>query len=433
MAKKVYDIIPPKLAKKIEEDVREYLKEERKRVMRQSIDRSVSRHKQQKRPVWFKVLIGGIAALFIIGVYLFFKLPKANVEIWPKVETLSFQQEITADVKASLTDIAENVIPAGRFEISKTLSENFPATGSASDEGRASGIITIYNKFDPSQSITLKAGTHFLSDSGKLFRAPDRIVVPAAKKSGGKITPGSVQVKVRAVEGGEGYNIPASNFSIPGLKGTAFYYTVYASSNSEMTGGYTGDIKKVIDDDIQSAENVLIDKLKEQASYDLEQQISSDYVIPSGATSFQITSAGAQTESGTITDSFTYEATIKFSAVTFKKSDLEEFAKKYIISQMSKGKTMLESSLKLDYSISSADMEKGRIAISLNFSSGIYKSIDKNSISIALTGKNASQISQTVNSILGQELSKTEIKFWPFWVSKAPRNQKAVNVFLKFE
>ena len=99
-----------------------------------------------------------------------------------------------------------------------------------------------------------------MSDSGKLFVALQKIVIPAAKKSGSKITPGSVQINVQAVEGGTDYNIAPSNFSVPGLKGTAYYYSIYATSTAAMTGGYTGKVKKVTDDDIQGAKDVLTKK-----------------------------------------------------------------------------------------------------------------------------------------------------------------------------
>ncbi|MDP3883172.1 MAG: hypothetical protein Q8Q48_03910 [Candidatus Staskawiczbacteria bacterium] len=433
MPKKVYDVIPPKLADKIEKDVKEYLKAEKEHTPIQQKRGRKNRRDGERRSIWLPVS-GGVAVLvLIVGVYLFFKLPKADVEIWPKVETLSFQQTITADESADLTDAGQSIIPAKQFEITKTLSEEFPATGNASDEGKATGTITVYNKFDPPTPFTFRVGTRFLSDSGKLFIAPSKVVIPAAKKSGSKITPGSVQIKVEAVEGGDSYNISASNFSVPGLKGTAYYYSVYASSDSAMTGGYVGDIKKVTDDDIQSAKDALIEKLTALATEELRNQISSDYVLPDDAIVAEVSGAGTQTKSGTVADKFTYEATIKLSVLAFKKSDMDELAKKYIISQMSDGKTLLDSSLKTSYSAKSINIDDGTMALDVNFSSGVYKSIDKNSVSMSMGGKNANQINDTITNLLGDELLKTKVSFWPFWVTKTPKNQKAINVELKFE
>jgi len=419
MPRRIYDIKPPKIAHKAQgpkEKIKHY-----------------GRHKKEARSIWLPVSIIVAAIIIIAGVYLFFKLPKADITIWPKVDTLSFKQTITADKSVDLTDIEKAVIPAKYFEVTKTSSQDFPATGNASNEGQASGAITIYNKFDPPTPFTLKIGTHFMSDSGKLFVASQRIVIPAAKKSGSKITPGSVQVEVQAVEGGSDYNIAPSNFSVPGLKGTTYYYSIYATSESAMAGGYAGKVKKVTDDDIRGAKEILTKKATDDAVSALKGQIPSDYILLDNAVFSDVTSSSTQTKSGTVIDSFNYQATARASALAFKKSDLEKFAKDYIISQMPDGKTLLDSSFKIEYSGSAVDISGGKATVNLDFSAGIYGNIDKNSISLSLLGENADQIKGTLNNILGDKISKLEIKFWPFWVASAPNSQKAVNVQLNFE
>jgi len=218
MAKKIYDIKPPKVAKKVEKELKEFLQEKKSPVRRQVEKRTVARKPKEKQSFALPITVGIFAVLLIVGIYLFLTLPKADVQIWPRVSTLSFKQTISADKSAGSVDDAKAIIPVKYFEASKTESQDFPATGSANNQGEAMGTITIYNKFDPPTPFTFKAGTHFMSDSGKLFVSMQKIVIPAAKKSGSKITPGTVQVQVQAVEGGGSYNIAPSNFSIPGLR-----------------------------------------------------------------------------------------------------------------------------------------------------------------------------------------------------------------------
>lgn len=426
MPRKIYDIRPPKVAHKIEKDLKEFLGGGK-------IKKHRSRRKKENSSIWLPVSIGVLMVIFIVGTYLFFKLPKADIVIWPKVETLSFKQTITADKSVDSIDLVKAVIPAQYFQAAKTNSQDFPATGNASNEGEAVGTITIYNKYDPPTPFTLKAGTHFMSDSGKLFVASQKIIIPAAKKSGSKITPGSVQVKVQAVEGGSDYNIAPSNFSIPGLKGTNYYYSVYATSTIAMTGGYTGKVKKVTDDDIQGAKDVLTKKTTSDATSVLKDQIPSDYILLDNAVMSNITNASTKIKSGTVAEYFNYQATATASALAFKKSDLEQFAKNYIISQIPEGKTLLANSFKIDYSASSVDVSGSKATLNLDFSSGIYQNIDKDSIIFSLLGENANKIKETINNSLGNQISKIEINFWPFWVISAPNSQGAVNVELKFQ
>lgn len=433
MAKKIYDIKPPRVSKKLAREPKEVSGDvEIKRMTSVASRRNKSRRKEEKRSIWWPISIGIFVVLLIIGVYLFFKLPKADIAIWPKVDTLSFQQTIKADKSVDSIDVVKSVIPAQYFQATKKNAQDFPATGNASDEGRASGTITIYNKYDPPTPFTFKAGTHFMSDSGKLFVASQKIVVPAAKKSGGKITPGSVQVTIQAVEGGSDYNIAPANFSIPGLKGTSYYYSINAVSTSPMSGGYAGKVKKVTDDDIQGAKDVLTKKTVDDAIAALKNQVSSDYILLPNAVFSNVTEASTQTKAGTIADNFNYQVTVTASTLAFKKADIDQFAREYIISKTPEGKKILDDSFKVDYSASVVDVSGGKATINSDFSAGVYQSIDKNSLTLSLPGENADQIKQTINSSLGDQISGIKVKFWPFWVNSAPNNQKAINIELKF-
>jgi hypothetical protein len=242
-----------------------------------------------------------------------------------------------------------------------------------------------------------------------------------------------VQVKVQAAEGGEGYNIAPSNFSVPGLKGTAYYYSIYAASSSAMAGGYSSSVKKVTGDDIQSAKDALTKKSTDDAISELKAQIPAGYLLPDNAVLSAIVSASTKTKAGTVVGNFNYQASAKASAVAFKKSDLDRFAKEYIVSKMPEGQALLDDSYKIDYTAPSVDVSGKKATLDLDFSSGIYRSIDKNSLSLSLVGKNASQIDEVITRSLGEYISKIKVDFWPFWVTKAPNAQKAIKIELKFE
>lgn len=452
MPRKIYDIKPPKLVKEVEQGIKEFFGEEPKKIRSRRTAQSkkvaavaavASTNAKKTQPeaksatekkIHFRPLVFTVIFLLVFGsvVFAFFKLPKAEIQIWPKVEALNFKQVVVADKSVEAVDFEKFAIPAQYFEVSKTLSEEFPATGNADNEGQASGTITVFNKYQPSMPFTLKAGTHFLSDSGKLFRASEKIVIPAATKSGGKVVPGSVEVKVQAVEGGEGYNIAPSNFSVPGLKGTAYYYSVYATSKSAMAGGYAGKVKKVTDDDIQVAKDTLTKKASDQALEELKKQITGEYVLLDNAVSTENLNGATETKAGTVVDKFTYNVEVKARALVFKKADAEKFAKNYLSSQLPEGKTMLDSSFKVEYAASQVDVSGGKETLSLDFSCGTYKSLDRNSIATSLMGKNETQINDEVNNLLGDQVSQVKINFWPFWVKAAPNSQKAVKVEVKF-
>jgi len=422
MAKKIYDIKPPKIAKKNAGKV----------TIAKKHSKETNKRKEKKFPLR-NVLAGAGILIVLAAVYLFFKLPKADIQIWPKTDVLSFQQTITVDNTASSNDLINKVIPAQYLEEEKEGSQEFPATGSASNEGKATGAIKIYNKYDPPMQITLKAGTHFLSDSGKYFITLQKIVVPAGKKQSGKVVPGSIDVKVEAAESGPGYNIKAAKFSVPKLAGTPYYYSTYAESSEAMSGGYTGKVKKVTDDDIQQAKDVLTKKLLDDAQNSLKGNISSDYILLDNAISGEMVSPSSSVKSGTVAETFTYKAKANARALIFKKSDLDKFAKDYIISQMPDSKTLLEKSFTVSYSPKSIDITGRKMILDINFSSAIYQNIDKNSLASSFMGMTEKQINDSISNSFDGQISKVKINLWPFWVTKAPRSQKAITVDLRFE
>lgn len=426
MAKKIYDILPPKVAHKIENSIKGLMADDKK-------TKRHSRRKKEAKSLFRPLLTAVGIVLLIAAVYLFFKLPKANVEIWPKTEVLSFKQTLTIDKEADSIDLAGAVIPAQYLEEEKSGQEEFLATGNVSNEGKATGKIIIYNKLDPTTSFTLRSGTHFLSDSGKYFLTLQKVVIPAAKKSGGKITPGSIEVKVEAAEGGESFNIKPAKFVVPKLSGTSYYYSIYAESKDPMTGGFASKIKKVTDDDIQAAKDALTKKLFAETESALRNRISSDYILPDNAILSEVALASSLAKAGTVADKFEYQAKVKISALAFKKSDLEKFAKDYIISQMPNLKTMLDESLDATYVLQTVDMEDKKAVLDIEFSAKIYDNIDKNSLAPLFRNKTSSQINETISDSLGDKISKVKVNLWPFWVTKAPKNQKAINVELKFD
>jgi len=456
MAKKIYDIKPPKTAQKavpvvIHKKPRVVRKPKpevktKSPVVETTVKTAVnsSIYTTDSKPTIVNnyaetksykkhIYIGATLIVLVLGVYLFFKLPKADITIWPKLDVLSYQQTVTADKTETIIDATKAIIPAQYFEVEKTIAQDFLATGNASNEGQATGKITIYNKYDPPMPFTFKAGTHFMSDSGKLFIAPLKINIPAAKKSGSKITPGTVVVDIQAVEGGTDYNIAPSNFSIPGLKGTAYYYSVSAASTADMTGGYAGKVKKVTEDDIQEAKNVLSEKATTDATTELRGKISAEYVLLDNAVLSNVADASTQTKAGAVADKFNYSVTVKASALAFKKADVEKFVKDYILTQVPENKKLLDGSTRIDYSSNVIDISGGKATLNLSFSSSIYQSVDNNALGLTLIGKNADQAKQAINNSLGDQVSKVQIKFWPFWVGAVPNSQKAINIDLKFQ
>src|SRR3989344_8570527 len=280
MSKKIYDILPPKMIHKVEDATKSLSlgKKSKKRSKKNSHQQSVKKFPLKE------VLVGGSIIVFLLGIYFYNKLPKADIQVWPTLDTLTLQETIVADKNIDEVNLSGKLIPAQYIEQTETSQQEFQTTGIASNDSKASGTIKIYNKINPASPFTLKIGTHFLSNSGKYFVTLEKVTIPQAQ---GK-NPGSIEVKVKAEEAGDDYNIGASKFSVPKLSGTTYYYSIWAESSKPMTGGYTGSAKKVTKDDIAQAKETLTKSLLSKAENSLRGRLSPDDVLLEGALSKSI-------------------------------------------------------------------------------------------------------------------------------------------------
>jgi len=396
MTKKIIDIFPPDKAP------------------RQG-DKKVSK-RRKKFSVLKEVLISAVIFVILLGIFFYFKLPRLDLEIWPKTELISFEEKITIDKNIGEIDFLNKAIPGEFFSEENELWREFPATGISAEEGMAEGIIRVYNNHNPPIPIALKATTRFLSDSGKNFRSPKKIYIPAAKVKSGKIVPSWTETRIVAIEPGEEYNIGPAEFSIPKLAGTPYYYTTYAESTSSMTGGFKTESKQVIQKDIQEAEDTLTKDLLANIKDFLRNKIPSEFVLFNDAVSEEVIEVSSFVKEGDVVDQFNVQAKAKAEALIFRKSDLETIAREFIFSEIPVSKEFFTESLNLSYTPESIDLEEGKIILNLRFSAKIYSAVSEKELAESL-----------------QQVSQIKINFWPFWVKKTPKNLEKINIKLNLE
>ena len=195
--------------------------------------RKRSNKKRLKDFLFYSVLI-----LIIIGGFLWsIVFNSVTVTINPKYK----------DVEVSDTFIFfkdDILVDNSSSSLSKTVLKSAPKQINQ----KATGTITIYNNFSDAPQTLIK-NTRFQSPDGKVFRIVDSIIVPG--KKGG--APGSIEAKVSADTYGANYNISGTDFKIPGFKGSLKYNLFYGKSTSPMSGGISGTVSTISNDDIAIA------------------------------------------------------------------------------------------------------------------------------------------------------------------------------------
>jgi len=379
-----------------------------------------------ERPLkWTKFLVVfAIIALLITGLIGYLVLPKAEIIISPKYEIMKFDLSIIGSQDISQVDVSLNKIPIQEIEVSKTASKEFESTGEKQLNEKAKGFITVYNEYSSSPQV-LVATTRFESSNGKIFRIPNKITIPGAKISEGKIMASSIEVEILADDSGEDYNIESSNFTIPGFKGTAKYAGFYAKSTSPMTGGSTGTIKVVSSEDLEKAKENLSEEIKNEVRQAFEEQIPTDLkIIESSLTEDIVTISTVKEEAKT--DKFTIEIKAIIKALLFKEKDIRNLIDLNVISMIPEGKEPISKTQKIQWGEPVISDENNEILFDLDIEENIAWKIDIDLLKENLLGLDEIEVRKYLSS--QTKIQESKVSFWPFWVKQIPKQKEKIEI-----
>jgi hypothetical protein len=400
--RKIYDIVPPK----------KFIKKEVRKI------------KIPASFLFWRFLIFAFLFLALFGIVGFFTLASVEIEIWPETETLDFNEKVVADTQTLALNTVDMTIPARIFEVEESASQEFPASGTI--EKKAEGTIRVYNNYHV--LVNLRSGTRFQPplDEVIYFCSLDKIVIPAKSY---------VDVKVQACRPGEGekYNIGPSKFSVPGLTGTDLFFYVHGESFDPMQGG--GIIPEVTQDDLERGENILTEQVisRLENSFNNAFQVEalrlgrelSDFILLEESIEKEVVEIISEVDIGTETSSFNLRVKMKGKALVFQKSDLEEFARQFILSHISPEQKLQEESLNLDFNTEDIDIESGKITINLEFSSIVFADVEAFALKEDLRGKPLKESEDILEN--QTEIIKAQISAWPFWLQNIPNNIEKID------
>ncbi len=379
-----------------------------------------------KKAFWWPVAI--ILGLVVVGgaAYVLIK-PKAEIDIWPVKNPVEFKTQIMVTGSQD----QEAFIPGEVRTQENSLSQQFPATGVELKAAKASGKITVYNAYALSSQVLI-ANTRFVSDDGKLFRTPSKVIIPGAHYEGSKLIPGEIEITVEAGEPGEAYNIGPSTFSIPGLAGTPRYTAFYAKSFKAMSGGTKSEAKKVTAEDLKNAEEVLTTRAIENCKAALVNAVSlNDYVVVNEAIKTTVTEAVSSAKEGQNVENFTFQVRAKAETLIFKRSDVSVFAKEYVLSHLPDGQKLDENSLAVSFLSQEVDLDKEKIFLNVEISAQIYPSVDEDRIKEAVKNQTPSQMSSSLKGF--SEITKSQVRLWPFWANRGPLETAGISIKIRLD
>ncbi len=417
MAKKIYDIFPPNSRSEIRSSLKD-----RKEAPGFSSRTSIVK--------WFILLGSALLAVIASG---YFFLLKVDIDIWPETQAVEYSGTIEVRSDHFHYDIQTGVIPGEMFVIEREESGTFLASGKETEERRAEGTLTVYNNYSGLPQ-TLVVETRFVSADGKLFRSTEAILIPGRSGS----VPGQAEVTVRAVEPGEEYNIEkTSKFSIPGLQGTPMYTSIHAENSGPITGGFIGESPLITANDVATARDIILSSAIENTKKELLDR-DPDLVFNEDSMNVNITTEFVRPEAGERYESFDYHLEAEIKIFAFKRSDMENFLKDILLSQlkdedinsMFSGKEIWGDSLDFGYVADTRGMNDGNIFLTTEASAIAYPVIREELIRSELSGMT---INEARSALIDYDrVSDTRIEPRPSWLKMMPGSDK-IKIDIRFD
>lgn len=339
----------------------------------------------------------------------------AKVEVTPATNDVYIAGDFTATASGG-------ELPFEVVTIEKTAVKSVPAESTEEKNDPASGTITIYNTQSSAQPLI--KNTRFQTKEGLIFRIRESVTVPA----GAANAPGTVNVTVYADEGGDRYNVGPSDFTVPGLSGSAAFSQVYAKSTGPMAGGFSGTRPTVSESTIEAQTTALQTELQNQLTEEAKTKIPEGYILVPGA--YTIT---YEPQPDTPGQGNNVDVKMKgtMTAVVFPNQALAKAVAYQVVGTYSGQPVELQKTdaLKITPASSDSPVAAQTYAFNLTGNARVVWKIDEARIAGAVAGKTRDGAQVVLSGF--PEVDKALLVLRPFWSSSFPQDPDKIKVSVK--
>lgn len=342
---------------------------------------------------------------------------RAYVSVTPNAFSVNVQENLEATPDSQ-------TLPYQEVSVTDTASQTVAATGSQQVEDHASGTITIYNAFSTSEQ-RLIANTRFETSGGLIFRIHSPVVVPGYTMEAGVKSPGTVTATVYADQAGDTYNVPASNFTIPGLTNATQHRLIYAQSIASMTGGFIG-MQAVVDPTLRSQ---TVTDLESSLDRSLRAKITA--ATPEGSLVFDDSVTITYTENPDSIQGSGAVISVSGAAIApaFEENDLaHQIGATNTVSYSGPLSIKDPAALTVTVNPTSAIGTETPLTVSVSGTADLLATFDEGALAKDLAGKNKGDIQNVLPNY--PAISAIDVKIYPFWISSLPSDPSKIEISL---
>jgi|AntRauTorcE11897_2_1112592.scaffolds.fasta_scaffold00196_28 hypothetical protein len=375
---------------------------------------------------WLFIGGGGIAALLLLWWWAFFVAPTADVVLSADQTRIRTEFNLVVGLGDNeQDDDSENQFIAGQrktIELNQTAQAE--ATGEKNVGEKASGDMTIYNETGTTRSLV--AGTRFQTSGDRVFLLnEDTSVGPATLDDEGNVIPGTVTATVTANEPGGDYNIPATDYTIPGLS-SSLQSKIYGEG--EAMGGGTDEIVSVLTkEDVDRAVAGLVedDTSRDEILGQLAEEFSGEVYLFEDTLEDSTKDPQATPKVGSETDSAQVVATQTYSIVGVSRTELESIIVGQYESELKPQQTVTNTGLD-ELVPTITDESDSRVTFNIISNGLAGPDLDLARLKDELTGRRYSDALGYIEQL--PSVNEVNITLSPIWVGSMPRTVNKIDI-----
>lgn len=368
----------------------------------------IPRHRRGSRK---RIFLAGTLALgaLLFGILSLFN--GATFSYAPKSSALAFANDVYSAHKSGNNGLFYSVV-----KLSREKGLQAPAGSEQEVSRKASGMITVYNTSSETQRLV--ATTRFETPDGKIYRIDKPITVPAN---------GSVDATIYADQAGENYNGSPTDFTLPGLKGTPRFETVYARSKTPLAGGFVGREKVVSPEDLSKTRAALQGALMDDLYKEAEAEVPEDFILFRALSVFSFEEMPSTQGSG---QNVTVNMRGHLYGVMFKKSDLASFLAQKKLNIVASEPVSIPEIGSLSISFASAPpsdlLSSSEVSFKVNGDTRLEWITDEVALKSDLAGKGKKEIPAILNNYPTVASANATIR--PFWKTSMPDKPEKIRI-----
>lgn len=387
------------------------------------------------------IIIGSVAAVLLIavGVWAFVFAPAAKITVAMSTSSDNFSEEVKFTTEENAENLDEGTLYVEKQTFEQRYDTEFTATGQEDRGEHAKGNVIVSRTFTANEypngfGIDIPAGTEFVANNGKIYRATAggsiawdgdnyKKVCDGGKDISSKSSPctKSVTIPVEAAGSGADFNLD---------KGATWNsYQGANVTNEAISGGTTNNVTVVSLQDVHNARDKIAEEHAEENKTKFMDQLKKDkeFVIIEPSYAADIGDTTSKPEVGTeVSDGTkpTVSVKISYTVYTVKKSQLEQLMEK----KMSVGDDQKIYSIGEPYFDRFTSIEEpARLKTTVK----IGPTVTEETIIERTKGKKIGEVNSLLRSING--VSSVNVSPSYFWVRSVPNDPSRIEVDLTVE